>query len=443
MMVKSKSTNPSLIAHSLFEPDIIQVKFRDDYKVRIRNDRLIDIKGKAFTSKRALSLLKRVNHGTWMPMHTVGEKKLAQSRKILAKQPGPPPPDLANWYILILPKGLSSFDITPEFNSLDEVEYAMPLRRPMPPPANPKFSSADTDIYGNIITINFDCPMSDPAGKQNQFSYQINLGAAQPFSAAALNRDNSKIDLTISGMPVDSNDMITVNFFGGSVAVAGADGSVLNSFSYEPVNNNILPDFTDTATVPYQRYLYDSAVHNGVDAVYAWTISGGNGEGVNICDIENTWNRNHKDLQNNGGVNTIGNFPPDSFTQQGWHGTPVLGIFGADNTRHGVKGIACNARKYVAEGDVRYPANLAGAITTVTNSDNMHAGDIILIEQQIAGPSVVLDPTTWNDAVHDISQRGLIAVEWDLAVYQAIRDAVGRGFIVVEPAGNGDEDLDD
>jgi len=40
-------------------------------------------------------------------------------------------------------------------------------------------------------------------------------------------------------------------------------------------------------------------------------------------------------------------------------------------------------------------------------------------------------------------QRGFIAVEWWDDDYEAIREAVDRGVIVVEAAGNGAEDLDD
>ncbi len=35
---------------------------------------------------------------------------------------------------------------------------------------------------------------------------------------------------------------------------------------------------------------------NGIDAEYSWTFPGGNGEGITIYDIENSWNVDHEDF---------------------------------------------------------------------------------------------------------------------------------------------------
>lgn len=51
----------------------------------------------------------------------------------------------------------------------------------------PEVYGAETNTLGTIITINFSADMADPSGNQANFIYKINGGAAQNFSAAALN----------------------------------------------------------------------------------------------------------------------------------------------------------------------------------------------------------------------------------------------------------------
>ena len=62
----------------------------------------------------------------------------------------------------------------------------------------------------------------------------------------------------------------------------------------------------------------------------------------------------------------------------------------------------------------------------------MEAGDVILLEQQsVQGPQ--FDPTTG---------RGLVPIEFEPEVFNAIKAATNKGIIVVESAGNGSENLD-
>ena len=75
--------------------------------------------------------------------------------------------------------------------------------------------------------------------------------------------------------------------------------------------------------------------------------------------------------------------------------------------------------------------DLADAIDTA--AAELGPGDVILIEQQIAG---------YNGGC-GTDQVGCVAVEWVQAYYDAIVTATSAGIIVVEAAGNGNEDLDD
>jgi hypothetical protein len=181
------------------------------------------------------------------------------------------------------------------------------------------------------------------------------------------------------------------------------------------------PDFSGL-----QGYL--NAAPGGIDARFAWTKTGGGGNGVRIIDVEGAWRTTHEDLGvNQGGV--VGGTPT---TDIGWrnHGTAVIGEFSGDRNTVGVTGISpeANVRMWSIFGSSSSAA-IHGA------ADLLSAGDIILIELHRAGPR-------FNFAGRD-DQRGYIAIEWwpdDLA---AIMYAVAKGVIVVEAGGNGAENLDD
>src|SRR5262249_33716082 len=64
----------------------------------------------------------------------------------------------------------------------------------------------------------------------------------------------------------------------------------------------------------------------------------------------------------------------------------------------------------------------------------LSAGDVILIEQQMAGPNYTGDPPE--------TQFGLIPIEWWRPWYDAIRTAAANNVIVVEAGGNGEQNLD-
>jgi hypothetical protein len=181
------------------------------------------------------------------------------------------------------------------------------------------------------------------------------------------------------------------------------------------------PDFSD-------RQIYLNAAPEGIDARYAWTVPGGSGERVNIIDIEGGWNFNHEDLsQNNGGM--IVGVANGSWIE---HGTAVSGEISGDRNGFGVTGICPNA--HISGASIFLPEeSLAPAIKFA--ADRLHPGGIILLEVQEAGPRY--------DFKFPYGQAGCIAVEWWPDIYVAIRYAVNRHIIVVEAAGNGNENLDD
>lgn len=190
----------------------------------------------------------------------------------------------------------------------------------------------------------------------------------------------------------------------------------------KPVPPPLAPDYanpTNPAGV-WQRYLDAAPV--GIDARYA----GSNlfaGAGVKICDIEYGWNSTHADLP---AVQRLGGTPIQTLWDD--HGTAVLGEMGGRHNTNGVRGIAHDASfrfaspySYDYAGVYNLPAAISAALT------NLVAGDVILIEQQTAGPN----------------NGNYVPMEWWKENYDIIRAAVSNGVIVVEAAGNGGENLDD
>ncbi|MFO0972357.1 MAG: S8 family serine peptidase [Phycisphaerae bacterium] len=166
----------------------------------------------------------------------------------------------------------------------------------------------------------------------------------------------------------------------------------------------------------------------GVGATCMWNVPGGTGANSKIADAEYSWNRNHNDL---GATTLLGGAPTDPFNNDN-HGTAVLGEIGALNNGNGVTGIVYGTTMYVVAVNVGGVQNVAGAITTA--AANLAGGDVILIEQQYPGPNYTGVPAG--------TQVGLVPVEWNVGIYNAIVAAVGNGIVVVEAGGNGSQNLD-
>jgi hypothetical protein len=175
-----------------------------------------------------------------------------------------------------------------------------------------------------------------------------------------------------------------------------------------------------------QRYLLP-ADEGGVDAPVAWALPGGRGAGVSIVDIEQEWRFSHEDLQFGPGGLLGGKPKIDGEARN--HGTNVLGILGARHDGSGVMGLCPEA---AIRGMSIWGQGVAAAIWTA--AEQLEAGDILLIELMARGPN-----TPPGD---DETQLGYLPIERWPAEFEAIRNAVDRGIVVVAAAGNGSQDLD-
>jgi subtilase family protein len=178
------------------------------------------------------------------------------------------------------------------------------------------------------------------------------------------------------------------------------------------------------------RQDYFRVAPGGIDAQYAWTQQGGKGAGVNIVDVEGAWRLTHEALLTNNRGLLSGAQSSDIVWRN--HGTAVAGVFSATENMLGVTGICPDAKVGVVAifGDHR-----TTSLAIREAADKLSAGDILLIELHRAGPR--------NGYEQRDDQNGYIAVEWWPDDFDAIQYAVGRGVIVIEPAGNGAQDLDD
>jgi hypothetical protein len=167
---------------------------------------------------------------------------------------------------------------------------------------------------------------------------------------------------------------------------------------------------------------YQDAAPIGIDAEWVWANSWAGGLGVSVVDVEGGWQTTHEEL-----VSLVTPTPiyglnnPDPFWSD--HGTQVLGVIAAgDNTSGGI-GIAPRISSLRTSSIYFEPtfsqqdpgSALAAAIAVMT------VGDILLIEIQ-------------HFTFHPIE-----ADDW---VLDLLRLATSQGILVVEAAGNGNNDLD-
>jgi serine protease len=178
-----------------------------------------------------------------------------------------------------------------------------------------------------------------------------------------------------------------------------------------------------------QNYMWDAP--RGVSASRAWARPGAGGNGLWFADIETGWRTDHEDF-------------PNYIWRRGWnvgdvdHGTASVGVTSAPPNPYGVSGISAWATVNLY-GIVQAipPWDPSGTINLAAS--HLIPGDVMLIEQHIPGPDVGPCPPTFCNC----SQWGFIPVEWNQAEFDAIRSATARGIVVVEPAGNGGQNLDD
>jgi serine protease len=251
-------------------------------------------------------------------------------------------------------------------------------------------------------------------------------------------------ELRNRGMARGANNLPDLNLWfrlrlpeGISAAQAWQDWDQLDDvesvwFVSRPVPNpqSTIPDYRrfDPANPDrrWQRYLDPAPDGIDLDFVRQNYLLVLTGNGIRVSDVEYMVNPDHEDLNNVTVLDDmvdLGNFGDD-------HGTAVMGQIGARPNAWGTQGIAPNAQMYFSPSGSTGSVNIANAITTALTV--LEAGDVILLEAQSVGPN-------WTA---NSGQFGLVPVEWEKAIFDAIVTATAAGVVVVEAGANGGQNLD-
>jgi cysteine-rich repeat protein len=179
---------------------------------------------------------------------------------------------------------------------------------------------------------------------------------------------------------------------------------------------------------------YGDPAPDGIDIAFGHNLTGGDGAGVVVIDIEVNWYDDHEDLDTclGGLIPGVGELYNDEPIYYQYHGTSVLGELFAGDNGYGVTGLVPAAEcRFAPDYTIDFGTDMSRAIT-MTIEEVDEPGSVILLEAQIDGPN--WDPKTFG---------GLIPIEWLPDVFDSIMTATAAGYHVVQAAGNGFEDLDD
>jgi serine protease len=188
---------------------------------------------------------------------------------------------------------------------------------------------------------------------------------------------------------------------------------------YDPPGDDPVVNATDDPRSGNQGYL--NAAPDGINARFAWGVTGGDGAGQNVIDLERGWTLAHEDLTSHGAALLHGVLLDTSRP----HGTSVLGEICATDNTVGCIGIVPNVASLnvVSYNGSSRPSAIFAAIA------NLPFGGVLLLEAQVGA---TIGGTFWDN----------LPIEALVAEFDAIRLATALGIVVVEAGGNGGNDLD-
>ena len=281
----------------------------------------------------------------------------------------------------------------------------------------------DHDLFRelkNIFGTSFNVKVLIPQSKESLLAYkakgeersQTSLGNLSLYYQIDLKGKSIQEKIAIHNRLVRLTKLETVYF------PVDYGSETINDYNFQEatIATKATPDLSSS-----QFYL--DPAPDGIDAKYAWTKTGGDGTGINFCDMEKGLHKNHEDLVNAGLIDIY----PDN-TVEDHHGTAVAGVVYAEHNNFGVDGIAPKAQPYFTN-----IYDTAGALVVLPEAmsrviPHLKPGDVFLLE-------MMHYPNT--------TSTKYLPVEYPQAAFDVIQNLTANGVIVIEPAGNGNKNLDD
>ena len=158
----------------------------------------------------------------------------------------------------------------------------------------------------------------------------------------------------------------------------------------------------------------------GIDAEYAWTYAGGDGENQQLADVEWGWNVQHDDLADHNFIQLA-----TEFEKYQTHGTSVLGLIAACDNGSLCIGITPNLASIVTVSQCRAEDDYVTGQAVLEASGELDFGGVLLLEAQTS-----------------MYGRYNIPLEAQPVVFDLVKLATTSGITVVAAAGNGYESLD-
>lgn len=173
-----------------------------------------------------------------------------------------------------------------------------------------------------------------------------------------------------------------------------------------------------TSTTHFLNQVYLNAGPDGVNAKHAWDFLGGDGAGVQFMDLEQGWKLDHPDLPP--GISPVWGVNKQEYV----HGTNTLGVVVAiDSNDIGCVGIAPHASALVISEWPPFNSNSRHTELAIIFAGRhlLNPGDVLLLETQFQPEN---------------GSKKYLPIEYDPAVFVAIRTITANGIVVIEPAGN-------
>lgn len=213
----------------------------------------------------------------------------------------------------------------------------------------------------------------------------------------------------------------------------------------EPVQKPVPPPYSPadfqqfSATEDFtkqQGYLLASPA--GINLPDRSVVSGIDGEGIKVVDVEYGWLLVHEDLgfseRNLLAPADYGRLRPEyNFSVPGKplsHGTAAIGIIGAKDNSFGMTGIAPKVELFGSPQSYWDPSE-----NIITNKYDAVMRAIIAIDN---GDILLMENQTRVCGTDDLGPS-----EWDRVIYDLLEVATAEGIVVVAAAGNGGVNLDD